>query len=125
MQRILLKSKIHRVRITDANIDYEGSVSIDEKLMEKANIIPYERVNIWDVNNGNRFETYAIPAKKNSGDIVVNGAAARLVQIGDTIIIASFAIYSGEEIRPSKKGGEGYKPVMVYVDNNNRVTSVK
>lgn len=117
MQRILLKSKIHRAKITDANLNYEGSVSIDEALMEKADIKPYERVNIWDVNNGNRFETYAIPAEGNSGNIIINGAASRLVEIGDIIIIASFGFY--EEISVA-----GFKPILVYVDEGNRVKSI-
>lgn len=117
MQRILLKSKIHRVKITDANLEYEGSVSIDEELLESANILPYEKVNIWDINNGSRFETYAIPSTKHSGDIIVNGAASRLVQIGDIIIIASFGVYDEKE-------SEGFKPKLVYVDEKNHINNV-
>ena len=114
MQRILLKSKIHRARITDANLEYEGSISIDETLMEKAGIARYEKVSIWDVNNGKRFETYAIPAPGNSGGIIVNGAASRLVQIGDIIIIATFGMFDEKEI-------DGFQPVLVYVDEKNRI----
>lgn len=113
MQRILLKSKIHRATITDANLQYEGSISIDEKLMEIAGILPYEKVNVWDINNGERFETYAIRAAAGSGDIVVNGAASRLVQIGDIIIIASFGIYEEKELV------KDFHPVVVYVDGRN------
>ncbi len=112
MQKILLKSKIHRVKITDANLKYEGSISIDEELMEQARIIPYEKISIWDINNGARFETYAIPAVKHSGDIIINGAASRLVQIGDIIIIATFGIYDEKELN-------GFKPALVYVDDKN------
>ncbi len=116
MQKILLKSKIHRVKITDANLGYEGSISIDEELMEKAGIVSYEKVAIWDVNNGARFETYAIPAPRKSGDIIVNGAASRLVQIGDIIIIGTFGIYDEKELT-------GFKPVLVYVDEKNHALS--
>ncbi len=117
MQKILLKSKIHRVKITDANLEYEGSISIDEDLMEKAGILPYEKVNVWNINNGGRFETYAIKAGRNSGDIIVNGAASRLVQIGDTIIIATFGIYDEDELK-------NFKPVLVYVDEKNRAVNI-
>lgn len=117
MQRILLKSKIHRVKITDANLEYEGSISIDEELMEKAGILPYEKVNVWNINNGNRFETYAIPATKHSGDIIVNGAASRLVQIKDIIIIATFGFYDEKEL-------DGFKPTLVYVDEKNHVSDI-
>ncbi len=114
MQRFFLKSKIHRVKITDANLDYEGSISIDEKLMKEACILPYEKVNVWNVNNGNRFETYAIAALKNSGNIIVNGAASRLVQTNDIIIIATFALYDDKEVN-------SFKPKLVYVDEKNHI----
>ena len=117
MQKILLKSKIHRVKITDANLEYEGSISIDEELLEQARILPYEKVSVWDINNGARFETYAIPAVKHSGDIIVNGAASRLVQVGDVIIIATFGIYDEKEL-------DGFKPVLVYVDGKNHAADI-
>lgn len=117
MYKILLKSKIHRVKITDANLEYEGSISIDEELMDKADILPYEKVNIWDINNGKRFETYAIPATKHSGDIVVNGAASRMVQVNDIIIIATFGLYDEKELN-------GFKPTLVYVDGKNHISDV-
>ena len=113
MYKILLKSKIHRVKITDANLEYEGSISIDEELMDKAGILPYEKVSIWDINNGSRFETYAIPAARHSGSVVVNGAASRLVQVNDVIIVATFGLYDEKELN-------GFKPVVVYVDKKNR-----
>ncbi len=117
MYKILLKSKIHRVKITDANLEYEGSISIDEELMDKANILPYEKVNIWDINNGKRFETYAIPSTKHSGDIIVNGAASRMVQVNDIIIIATFGLYDEKELN-------GFKPTLVYVDGKNHISDV-
>ncbi len=117
MLKFLLKSKIHRARITDANLNYEGSVLIDEQLMIEANILPYEKVNIWNINNGKRFETYAIPAPKNSGSIIVNGAASRLVQINDVIIIASFALFDEKEASTAK-------PAIVYVDDKNHISNV-
>jgi aspartate 1-decarboxylase len=114
MQRFLLKSKLHRVRITDANLEYEGSISIDKRLMDEADILPYEKVSIWDVNNGSRFDTYAIVAPKNSGDIIVNGAASRLVQINDIIIIATFALYNDEK-------ASAFIPKLVYVNDKNKI----
>ena len=111
MIRIMLKSKIHRVRVTDSNIDYEGSISVDEELMQIADIRRYEKVSVWNVSNGHRFETYALPAEKGSGSIVVNGAAARLANIGDIIIIASFTIVDDEK---------PFQPAIVYVDERNK-----
>ncbi len=114
----MLKSKIHRATITDADLDYEGSITIDEQLMEEADILPYEQVQIYDINNGNRFETYAIKGERGSGTICVNGAAARLVSKGDLIIIASyFNIDEEEALR--------HLPRLVYVDGNNRMTARK
>lgn len=117
MYKFLLKSKIHRVKITDANLDYEGSISIDKKLMDEANILLYEKVNIWNINNGNRFETYAIAAPENSGDIIVNGAASRLVQINDIIIIATFGLFEDKEASQNR-------PILVYVNDKNRIENI-
>ncbi|MFW0884833.1 aspartate 1-decarboxylase [Candidatus Acidulodesulfobacterium sp. H_13] len=114
MYKILLKSKIHRAKVTDANLEYEGSISIDEDLLEKAHILPYEKVNIWDINNGNRLETYAIPSVRHSGDVIVNGAASRLVRMGDIIIIATFGLYDENELND-------FKPALIYVDEKNRI----
>lgn len=110
MQRTMLKSKIHRATVTDADLNYEGSISIDPVLMKAANILENEQVDVYDCNNGNRFTTYAI--KGGPGEICVNGAAARLVHRGDLVIIASYAQYEEQEL-------ENYAPVLVFVDENN------
>ncbi len=112
----MLKSKIHRARVTDANIDYEGSISIDKKLMLEADILPYEQVHVLDVDNGARFTTYAIEG--GSGEICVNGAAARLVAIGDTVIILSYCHVEEDEAR-------NFTPKLVYVDSKNAITGIK
>lgn len=114
MIRRMLKSKIHRATVTDANVEYEGSVTIDAGLMEDANISPYEEVHIWNLANGERLVTYAIPGKPNSGVICVNGAAARRVNRGDTIIISSYASYTEEEL-------PNFKPRLVFVDSKNHI----
>lgn len=107
----VLKSKLHRVKITQADINYVGSVTIDEALMEAANIIEGEKVLIVDNDNGERFETYVIPGKRNSGQICLNGAAARKCLVGDTVIIISFALMDFEEAKT-------FKPTVVFpVDN--------
>lgn len=107
MFRIFCKSKIHRATVTETNLNYEeGSLTIDEKLMEEADILPYEKIEVWDLNNGARLETYAIPGKKNSGVICANGAAARLIHPGDKIIISSFGIY---------EKNESFKPKIIKV----------
>ena len=113
VQRIMLKSKIHRATVTDANLDYEGSITIDELLMEDAGIIPYEAVHIYNISNGERFETYAIKGEANSGTICLNGAAAHKVSVGDLIIIANYANYKEEE-------AINHKPKLIFVDLNNR-----
>lgn len=113
MLRTLCKSKIHRATITDANLHYKGSITIDEELMELADILPYERVQVVNCNNGARLETYAMPGARGKGEICLNGAAARLGQPGDIVIIISYAIMTDEEAR-------GYKPRIVHVDANNR-----
>src|SRR3990172_8268212 len=97
MQRKMLKSKIHRASLTGADLQYEGSITIDKDLMEAADIIPYEAVCIWDVDNGSRFETYAIEGERGSGVICINGAAARMVAPRDLVIIASFVSMANEE----------------------------
>ena len=114
--RIMLKSKIHRARVTDANIDYQGSITIDKKLMEEADILQYEQVHVLNVNNGARFVTYAIEGE--DGEICVNGAAARLAAIGDTVIILSYCHVKDEEAR-------NFTPKLVYVDARNAITETK
>ena len=114
MQRIMLKSKIHRATITGADLEYEGSITIDRDLMDAADIIAYEKVAIWDVTNGSRLETYAIEGERGSGVICLNGAAARLVAPRDLIIIASFVnMDNAEAIK--------HEPKLVFVDEKNRM----
>lgn len=117
MQLFLCKSKIHRATLTEANLHYEGSVTIDKNLMDLAQIYPYERVQIVNINNGNRLETYVIEGEAGSGTICLNGAAARKGQAGDLIIIISYAMYEKQE-------AIGFKPTVVKVDENNVVTDV-
>ena len=116
--RIMLKSKIHRAHVTKVNIDYEGSISIDRRLMEEADILPYEQVHVLNINNGARFTTYAIEAEPDSGEIGIKGAAARLVAVGDTVIILSYCQVKDEEAR-------NFRPKLVYVDSKNAVTETK
>ena len=118
MMRMMLVGKIHRATVTDADLNYEGSITIDEDLMEKANIYENEKVWVWNIDNGNRFETYAIKGERGSGIICLNGAAARRVNVGDKIIIASFAMMDEEEAK-------SYKPTVVLVDEKNRIIRVK
>ena len=117
MQRTLLKSKLHRVRVTASELEYEGSCAIDELLLEAADIREYEQIDIYNVTNGERFTTYAIRGQRGSGMISVNGAAARKVAVGDVLIIASFATYSEMEVAQ-------YEPKLVYVDEKNRVKRI-
>jgi aspartate 1-decarboxylase len=114
----VLKSKIHRVTVTDANLNYIGSITIDEDLMDAANLIPYEKVAIVDNNNGERFETYIITGERGSGIICLNGAAARKVQPGDVIIIMAYATIDAEEAKT-------FKPAIVFPDTStNRLVHV-
>jgi len=117
MQRVMLKSKIHRATVTDANLGYEGSVAIDESLMEAAGIYEFEQVQIYDINNGNRLTTYAIKAERGGGAISINGAAAHLAKKGDLVIIASYSVYEEEEAR-------NHTPLLIYVDGRNAVRKV-
>ena len=116
--RTMLKSKIHRARVTDCNIDYEGSITIDSDLLKAADIFPYERVEILNVNNGARFSTYAIEGNPGSADVCLNGAAARLACVDDVVIILTY-----QEV-PSDEAGQ-VKPRMVYVDSQNRIKSTR
>ena len=118
MLRSVLKSKIHRATVTDADLHYEGSVSIDEDLLKASDILPYEHVHIWDVTNGNRFETYALAAKKGSGTICINGAAAHLAKTGDLIIITSFAALEEKKLKK-------HEPRVVLLDSKNRIVKKK
>lgn len=114
--RIMLKSKIHRAHITDCNIDYQGSITIDSKLMEESDLLPFEQVHVFDINNGSRFITYAIEG--GPGEICINGAAARLVSRGDLAIILSFC-HLNDEV------AHGFRPTLVHVDVNNRSASAQ
>jgi len=117
MQRTMLKSKIHRATVTDANLHYQGSITIDPILLEAADLLHHERVEIYNVTNGERFATYAIPGHYGAGEIVLNGAAAHKVSVGDVVIIASYAVYSDAEAR-------ALKPSLVFVDSKNRILEV-
>lgn len=110
----VLKSKIHRVKVTQAELNYVGSITIDQDLMDAANLIPGEKVQVVNNNNGERFETYAIPGERGSGVICLNGAAARRVQVGDIIIIIAYAIMDAKE-------ASTFKPALVFPDENNRL----
>lgn len=118
MQRSLLKSKIHRACITDSNLHYEGSLTIDADLMRAADILPYEQIKVYNVNNGARFDTYAIAGQAGKGDICLNGAAARMGAAGDLIIIATYANYSEAEVAL-------HEPKVVLVDAGNKMRSEK
>ncbi len=109
-----MKAKIHRATITEADLHYEGSISVDENLLDAAGILPYEQVDVLDINNGARFTTYAIPAPRGNGDIKVNGAAARLVYKGDLVIIVAYCSLDAGEAK-------GFKPVVVLVDEKNQI----
>jgi aspartate 1-decarboxylase len=117
MFRQMLRAKIHRATVTGADLNYMGSLTLDAALLATAGILPYERVLVVDIDNGNRFETYAIAGPAGSGAVVVNGAAARLVQKGDKVIIMSFAYLDEREVAR-------WEPRVVFVDENNRVTQV-
>jgi len=112
----ILKSKLHRARVTDAKLHYPGSLAIDSALMEAAGIVPYESVLVADVDNGNRLETYVVPAPAGSGEVVILGAAAQLMEKKDIIIILGFALMTPEE-------AEGFKPRVVVLDEDNKIIS--
>ncbi len=116
--RTMLRGKIHRATVTGADLHYEGSVTIDEELLEKANILPYERVEIWNVTNGERFSTYAITGQRGSGVVCINGAAAHKVNKGDLVIIAAFATVSEAEART-------WEPSCVFVDEQNHPVELR
>jgi len=118
MMKSMLKCKIHRATVTDAVLHYEGSVTIDKTLMDAAGLVEYEQVHIWNVDNGNRFTTYAIEGEADAGVICLNGAAARQVSKGDMVIIAAFSTYDEKELAQ-------FHPTLVYVDGKNRITGVK
>jgi aspartate 1-decarboxylase len=114
MRRELCKSKIHGATITEANLHYEGSLTLDMNLIEAADLVPYERIQVVNINNGNRLETYVLPGERGSGSVALNGAAARLGAAGDRAILISYAHYDESEI-------VGHEPRVVFVDEKNRV----
>ena len=118
MQKFMLYSKIHRARVTEANLDYEGSITVDEALMEKAHLLPYEMVQVYNISNGERFETYLINGERNSGVFCINGAAARKAHVGDQIIIASYVVMDEDQAAT-------HHPHIVCLDSHNRVIEPK
>jgi aspartate 1-decarboxylase len=118
MQRIMLRAKIHRATVTECDLNYEGSCGIDEDLLEAADIREFEKIELYNVNNGERFSTYAIRGKRGSGEISLNGAAARRAHLGDLLIICTYAPMTDAEIA-------SYVPKIVFVDDNNHITSLK
>ncbi|UJP11729.1 aspartate 1-decarboxylase [Microbacterium sp. KUDC0406] len=117
MRRTMLKSKIHRATVTGSDLNYVGSITVDPDLLEAADILPHEQVHVIDVDNGSRFVTYTIEGERGSGAMQVNGAAARLVHAGDTIIVISYAEYSRKDLAE-------YEPTVVHVDRGNRIVRV-
>jgi aspartate 1-decarboxylase len=117
MQRQMLKSKIHRATVTDCDVEYVGSITLDPDLMRQADLLVNEQVHVWDIDNAARFVTYAIEGEQGSGIVQVNGAAARLVNKGDKVIIASFGAYDDDDL-------ETYSPVVVHVDEENKAVRV-
>ena len=113
MRRRMMKSKVHRATVTDANLHYVGSITVDRDLMDLADLLEYEQVAVVDIDNGARLETYVIEGARGSGDVCLNGAAARLVSPGDRVIIISYADFESSEL-------EGYEPTVVHVDGRNR-----
>jgi aspartate 1-decarboxylase len=117
MQRVMLKSKIHRATVTDCDLHYVGSITVDPELLEAADIREHEQVHVVDIDNGARFETYTIAGERGSGDLKVNGAAARLVHHGDTVILISYASYSEADL-------DAYEPRVVHVTRENEIVNV-
>ena len=117
MHRQMLKSKIHRATVTDCDVDYVGSITVDPELLAAADVLPNEQVHVWDVDTGSRFVTYALEGERGSGTIQVNGAAAHLTRPGHKVIVASFAAYDAADL-------DSYAPVVVHVDEENRAVGV-
>lgn len=118
MNRTMLRAKIHRIRVTECDIEYEGSLSLDAELMQAADMVPYERIEVYDVDNGSRFATYLIEGRPGSGECCVNGAAARLVERGHKLILASYVEVPDAEVRD-------HRPAVVLIGEGNRVKTLK
>jgi aspartate 1-decarboxylase len=118
MLRCVLRAKIHMATVTDSNLSYDGSITIDEKILKKSGILPYEQVMVGNLNNGERFETYVIPGKKGSGDICLNGPAARKGVAGDKIIIFCYTYIEDSKLKQ-------FKPTVVFLDESNKIISLK
>ena len=118
MNRTMLRAKIHRIAVTECDVEYEGSLTLDADLMERADMVPFEKVDVYDVDNGARFATYLIEGERGSGACCVNGAAARLVSVGDKLILASYTTVVQEDVPQ-------HRPTVVLVGKGNRVKTVK
>lgn len=118
MRRIMLKSKIHKARVTETNFDYEGSLTLDESLMKAADMIPYEQVHVYNISNGERFLTYLIKGEKDSGIVGVNGAAAHKAKVGDELIIVSYVVLKEEKI-------DYFMPKILILDEKNKIKRIK
>ena len=118
MNRQMLRSKLHRISVTECNVEYEGSLTLDPDLMREAGMVPYERIDVYDVDNANRFSTYLIEGEPGSGDCCVNGAAARLVGMGDKLILASYCVVEDKDVAT-------HQPQIVIVGEGNRIKETK
>ncbi len=118
MDRTMLRAKIHRIAVTQCDVEYEGSLTLDPELMQPADMVPFERIEVYDVDNANRFATYLIEGERGSGECCVNGAAAHLVNVGDKLILASYTTVSDSDVA-------SHKPTVVLVGEGNRVKTVK
>src|SRR5437762_191177 len=118
MTREMLRAKVHRITVTERNVEYEGSLTLDATLMQACDMVPYERIDVYDVDNGNRFSTYLIEGAPGSGACCVNGAAARLVEVGHKLIVASYCALEESELR-------GHRPKVVLVDARNGLSQLK
>jgi aspartate 1-decarboxylase len=117
MLRVMMKSKIHRATVTSTDVDYEGSLTVDADLLDAADILPHEQIHVWDVTNGVRLTTYALPGARGSGEIQVNGAGAHLIKTGDIVIIATYVTLEDQEAR-------SHEPTVILADERNRVKSL-
>jgi len=117
MRRDMLRAKVHRIKVTERDVAYEGSLSLDPVLMQAADMLPYERIEVYDVDNGNRFATYLIEGRPGSGDCCVNGAAARMVEIGDKLIIAAYVSIEESEVRR-------HRPKLVFIGDDNKISHI-